>query len=74
LKARAVYTAKALLGVLALVAASGAFIFTHDYFTQSRQFQARRIEVTGQHRLNRRQVMEIAGVGTQTYISMTAGP
>jgi hypothetical protein len=34
LKARAVYTAKALLGVLALVAASGAFIFTHDYFTQ----------------------------------------
>jgi cell division protein FtsQ len=68
LKARAVYTAKALLGVLALMAASGAFIFTHDYFTQSRQFQARRIEVTGQHRLNRRQVMEIAGVGTQTNI------
>lgn len=65
---RAVLGAKALLGVLALVAVSGAFIFTYDYFTQSRHFQARRIEVTGQHRLTRRQVIEIAGVGTQANI------
>lgn len=68
LKARAVCTAKVLLGALALMAVSGAFIFSHDYFIQSRHFQARRIEVTGQQRLSRQQVMEIAGVGTQANI------
>jgi cell division protein FtsQ len=68
LKARAVYTARVLLGVLALVAASGGFIFTYDYFTQSGHFRARRIEVTGQQRLSRQQVMEIAGVGTRSNI------
>ena len=65
---RAVLAAKGLLGVLALVATSGAFIFAHDYFTQTRQFQARRIVVTGQQRLSRLKVMQIAGVGMKTNI------
>ncbi|MBC2710350.1 MAG: FtsQ-type POTRA domain-containing protein [Desulfosarcina sp.] len=65
---RAVFTAKALLGVLALVAVSGAFILVYDYFTQTRHFQARHIVVTGQQRMNRRQVLKIAGVGPQTNI------
>jgi cell division protein FtsQ len=56
------------LGALALVATSGAFIFAYDYFTQTRHFQARRIVVTGQQRLSRLKVMEIAGVGIQTNI------
>jgi cell division protein FtsQ len=65
---RAVFAAKALLGALALVATSGAFILAYDYFTQTRQFLARRIVVTGQQRLTSQQVMEIAGVGMQTNI------
>jgi len=65
---RAVFAAQGLLGALALVATSGAFIFAHDYFTQTRHFQARRIVVTGQQRLSRLKVMEIAGVGIQTNI------
>lgn len=51
-----------------LVAASGAFIFAYDYFTQTQHFQARQIVVTGMQRLNRQQVMEIAGVGLQMNI------
>lgn len=67
-RGRAVFAAKALLGALVLVATSGAFILAYDYFTQTRQFLARRIVVTGQQRLTRQQVMEIAGVGMQTNI------
>ncbi len=59
---------KALLGALLLVATSAAFILAYDYFTQTRHFLARRIVVTGQQRLSRQQVMEIAGVGMQTNI------
>ncbi len=65
---RAVFAAKGLLGALALVATSGAFIFAYDYFTQTPHFQVRRIVVTGMQRLSRPQVMEIAGVGLQTNI------
>jgi cell division septal protein FtsQ len=68
LRDQAVYTAKVLLGALALVTASVAFIFAYDCFTQSRQFQVRRIEVSGQDRLSRQQVLAIAGVGPQTNI------
>lgn len=65
---RAVFAAKGLLGALALVATSGAFIFAHDYFTQTRHFQVRQIMVSGMQRLNRLQVMEIAGVGLKMNI------
>jgi cell division protein FtsQ len=65
---RAVFTAKALLGMLALLATSGTFIFAYDYFTQTRHFQARQIVVTGHQRLSRQQVLDIAGVGLQTNI------
>ena len=68
LRDRAVFTAKALLGAVALVAASGAFIFAYDYFTQSRHFQARQLVVTGMQRLNPQQVLEIAAVGPRTNI------
>lgn len=68
LRDRAVFAAKTLLGVLALAVVSAAFIFTYDYFTQTRLFQAHRIEVTGQKRLSRLQVMAIAGVGMQSNI------
>lgn len=65
---RAVFAARSLLGVLVLVAVSGAFIFSYDYFTQTNHFRALRIVVTGQHRLSRQQVLEIADVGPQTNI------
>ena len=68
MRGRVVFIAKALLGSLALVVASGAFIFAYDYFTQTRHFQARQIVVTGQQRLSRQQVLEIAGVGPQANI------
>ncbi|MCB2148554.1 MAG: FtsQ-type POTRA domain-containing protein [Deltaproteobacteria bacterium] len=68
LRGRAVFAIKALLGALMLVATSAAFILAYDYFTQTRHFQARRIVVTGQQRLSRQQVLEIAGVGMQTNI------
>jgi cell division protein FtsQ len=57
-----------LLGVLMLVLASATFILVYDYFTQTRQFQVRRIEVTGIQRLTREQVLAIAGVGPQVNI------
>lgn len=60
--------AKALAGGLVLVLASAAFIFAYDYFTQTRQFQVRRIEVTGVQRLTSQQVLAIAGFGPQTNI------
>jgi cell division protein FtsQ len=68
LRNRAVFVAKGMLGVMALVATSLAFIFLYDYFTQTPHFQVRRIVVTGMQRLSRQQVMQIAGVGRQTNI------
>ena len=65
---RILFAAKALLGALALVVVSGAFIFAYDYFTQTRHFQADQIVVAGTQRLTRQQVLEIAGVGPQTNI------
>ncbi len=56
------------MGFLALVAASGAFIFAYDYFTQTRHFQARQLVVTGMQRLKRHQVLEIAAIGPRTNI------
>ena len=50
------------------MAVSGSFIFAYDYFTQTRHFQARRVEVTGQQRLSRQQVLKIAGIEKQTNI------
>jgi cell division protein FtsQ len=55
-------------GVLALAVTSGAFIFAYDYFTQSRQFQVQRIEITGIQRLSRQQVLAVAGIGAQSNI------
>jgi cell division protein FtsQ len=68
LRKRAVFAAKGFLGVLVLMATSGAFIFIYDYFTQTPHFQVRRVVVTGMQRLSRPQVMEIAGVGLQTNV------
>jgi cell division protein FtsQ len=62
------FSAKAMLAALLLVTASGAFIFAYDYFTQSPQFLARQIEVTGQQRLSRQQILAIAGVGDKSNI------
>ena len=56
------------MGALALVAASGAFIFAYDFFTQTRHFQARQIVVSGMQRLSRQEVMALAGVELQTNI------
>jgi cell division protein FtsQ len=68
LRDRAIFAAKGLLGALALVATSLAFIFAYDFFMQTPQFQVRQIVVTGMQRLSRPKVMEIAGVGLQTNI------
>lgn len=68
LRDRAVFITQALLGALALIVVSGAFVFAYDYFTQTRHFQARQIVVTGMQHLNRQQTMAIAGVGLQTNI------
>ena len=65
---RAMRAARFILSSLVLVAVSGSFIFAYDYFTQTRQFQVRRVEVTGQQRLSRQQVLEMAGIGKQTNI------
>ena len=54
--------------VTALLVTSGAFILVHDYFTQTGHFQARQIEVTGNHRLTDQQVRDIAHVGPATNI------
>lgn len=68
IRKRAVFTVGVLLKTLALAATSGAFIFIYDYFTQSPYFQARQIEVTGCQRFDRREVLAIAGIDTQTNI------
>jgi cell division protein FtsQ len=65
---RVVRAARIISGSLVLMAVSGSFIFAYDYFTQTRQFQVRRVEVTGQQRLTRQQVLELAGIGKQTNI------
>ena len=65
---RALFAARVLLGVLALLATSGTLIFAYDYFTQTRHFQARQIVVTGLQRLSRQQILDIAGVGSQANI------
>lgn len=65
---RFVFAGRTVLGVLVLTVVSAAFILTYDYFTQTRLFQAHRIEVTGLERLSRMQVMAIAGVGVQSNI------
>jgi cell division protein FtsQ len=65
---RIVATLRVVTGTLALLVASGAFIFAHDYFTQSRQFQVRRIEVSGVQQLSRQQVLATAGIGSQSNI------
>lgn len=62
LRGRVVFTARALLVFLALAVASGALIFTYDYFTQAAHFKARRISVTGMQRLSRQQVLAIAKI------------
>lgn len=67
-RVRAGIAGKALSGALVLAAVSGAFVFAYDYFTQSRHFQARQIVVTGQHRLDRSRVLDLAGVGPHTNI------
>jgi cell division protein FtsQ len=67
-RARITFAARALVGILALATVSGALIFAYDYFTQSPQFLARQIEVTGQHRLSRERILAIAGVGDKTNI------
>ncbi|GAB6904826.1 hypothetical protein JCM12296A_06600 [Desulfosarcina cetonica] len=51
-----------MLSILALLTTSAAFIFAYDYFTQSRQFEARHIAVDGQKRLSAERVLEIAGI------------
>ena len=56
------------MGALALAVASGAFIFAHDYFTQSRQFQVQQIEISGIQRLSRQQVLTAAGIGARSNI------
>lgn len=53
---------------LTLVATSGMFILAYDYFTQSGQFHARQIEVRGNQRLSRQQVLDIARIGPRTNI------
>lgn len=68
LRQRAAFTVSVLLKTLALVATSGIFIFIHDYFTQSPYFQARQIEVIGCRRLDRQQVLAIAGIDAQINI------
>ncbi|WP_319524168.1 FtsQ-type POTRA domain-containing protein [uncultured Desulfosarcina sp.] len=55
-------------GLLFLAATSAAFILAHDYFTQADQFTARQIEVTGNRRLSREQVLDIAEIGEDTNI------
>ncbi len=67
-RGRIAKTLRMFLGAVALVAASGAFILSYDYFTQAEHFQARQIEVTGVLRLSRQQVLEIAGVGPKANI------
>ncbi|BBO82951.1 hypothetical protein DSCO28_35170 [Desulfosarcina ovata subsp. sediminis] len=53
---------------LALVATSAAFILAYDYFTQSRHFRVRQIEVDGQRRLDRQHILAVAGIGPETNI------
>lgn len=65
---RAHLTIKVLLGVLVLMAVSGGFIFTYEYFIQTTHFQADRIIVIGQEQLSRQQVLDIAGIKYQVNI------
>ncbi len=55
-------TTKMLVGTSILMAVSGAFIFIYDYFNQTTHFQARRITVSGLKRLDRQQLLTIAGI------------
>jgi len=59
---------RVLLGIAVLLGGSAAFILAHDYFTQTGQFKASRIEVTGNQRLSRQQVLEIAAIGEEANI------
>jgi cell division protein FtsQ len=65
---RAAFAVKVLAGVAILLTTSGAFILAHDYFTQTAHFRARQLTVSGQQRLTRQQVLEIAAVDPQSNI------
>lgn len=68
MRRRIAITFGVIMGAIALVTTSGAFIFAYDYFTQTQHFRAQRAVVTGQRRLSRQEVLKIAEVGAQTNI------
>jgi cell division protein FtsQ len=65
---RAAFLAKVAAVVTILLTTSGALIMAHDFFTQTGHFRARQLTVSGQQRLTREQVLEIAGVDPQSNI------
>lgn len=68
LRRRVAVTFSVLMGAVALMATSGAFIFAYDYFTQTQHFRAHRTMVTGHRRLSRQDVLKIAELGAQANI------
>ena len=55
-------------GTLVMVVTSCAFIFVYDCFTQARHFEARRIIVSGNHRLDRQTILTASGIQKGTNI------
>lgn len=68
LRARITAAGRVLCLASVLIATSGAFILIHDYLTQSEHFRVRQIDVSGNRRLTRQQVLDIARIGPQTNI------
>ena len=54
--------------VLLLLGVSTGFIFVYDCFTQSEQFRAREVTVSGNQRLSRQAILAAAGIGPDTNI------
>ena len=67
-KGRFLFTLRMAGMITTLLLVSVGFIFVYDLFMQSNQFRAREIEVNGNGRLNRQQVLDIAGIDSRTNI------
>ncbi len=68
LKGRMVPAVRVVGMVVLLLGVSAGFIFVYDCFTQSDQFRARDIEVSGYRQMSRQQVLNIAGIDSQVNI------
>jgi cell division protein FtsQ len=68
LRERIAFSARTVAMIALLVTASAGFILVYDFFVQSDQFRVQEIVVDGNRRMGQQEVLEIAGIDSQTNI------